>query len=191
MEREILEFKHQRDFESWIETHYTQSTGVWILIAKKGSGKQSITYAEALDVALCFGWIDGQKSAFDNLTWLQYFSKRKRKSIWSQVNRENIQRLTMAGRMRPSGLMAVEEAKESGQWESAYQPGKSREIPEDLERALNSNEKAKDFFESLDSRNRFSFVFRISTAKKADTRQKRLSEYIRMLENGEVFHPKR
>ena len=173
-----------------LEGHHTQVDGIWIRIAKKGVGLQSISYAEALDCALCFGWIDGQKAKHDENSWLQYFSKRRKNSIWSQVNRENIARLIESGRMRPPGEFAVEEAKKSGQWDSAYQPGKSREIPEDFEKALNSNEKAKDSFDSLDSQNRFSFAFRISTAKKAETRQKRLNEYIRMLENGEVFHPK-
>lgn len=191
MEREILSFNQQSDFETWLDTHYTQNSGIWILIAKKGTSRQSITYAEALDSALCFGWIDGQKASYDNSSWLQYFSKRKRKSIWSQVNRDNIQRLTEAGRMRSPGLAAVDEAKESGQWESAYQPTKSREIPEDLEKALNGNKRAREFFDSLGSQNRFAFVFRVLTAKKIETRQKRIEEYIHMMENGEVFYPKK
>jgi uncharacterized protein YdeI (YjbR/CyaY-like superfamily) len=186
-----LSFDQQSDFETWLETHHAQDTGIWILLAKKGTGRQSISYSEALDSALCFGWIDGQKASYDESSWLQYFSRRKRRSIWSQINRDNIQRLIETGRMRPAGLAAVDAAKDSGQWESAYQPTSSREIPEDLEKALNGNTKAREFFDSLGSQNRFAFVFRVSTAKKAETRKKRIEEYIRMMENGEVFYPKK
>ncbi len=190
VERNIIAFETPTEFEKWLEAHHTQDTGIWIKIAKKGNDRMSITYPEALDCALCFGWIDGQKAKFDENYWLQYFSKRRKNSIWSQINRENVKRLIETGRMRKSGESAIEEAKKSGQWEAAYQSTKSREIPEDFEKALNSNKKAKDFFDSLGSQNRFAFVFRISTAKKAETRQKRLNEFIRMLENGEVFYPK-
>lgn len=191
MERKILSFENSADFESWLEVHHNDDTGIWILIAKKGIDQQSISYAEALDCALCYGWIDGQKAKHDEYFWLQYFTKRKKKSIWSQINRENVGRLIELGRMRAPGELAVNEAKKSELWDSAYQPVKSRTIPEDLEKALSTNKKANDFFDSLGSQNRFAFVFRLSTAKKAETRQKRLSEYIRMLENGEVFHPKK
>jgi len=190
LERNIVSFEKPEDFEAWLEVHHPQDTGIWIQIAKKGTGRPSISYAEALDCALCFGWIDGQKAKHDENHWLQYFSKRKKNSIWSQINRENVGRLIELGRMRKPGELAVEEAKRSGQWDSAYQSSKNRAIPEDFEKALNTNKKAKEFFDSLGSQNRFAFVFRISTAKKVETRQKRLTEYIRMLENGEVFYPK-
>ncbi len=189
MEREIISFEQASDFEAWLADHHTQTTGIWICIAKKGSAQQSVTYAEALDCALCYGWIDGQKAKYDEVSWLQYFTKRKKNSIWSQVNQKNVERLIAEGRMQASGLEAIEQAKLSGQWDKAYQPVSSREIPEDLARALAQNSKAKDFFDSLGSQNRFAFVFRLSTAKRAETRLKRLNEYIRMMENGEVFYP--
>ncbi|NNM66423.1 MAG: bacteriocin-protection protein [Spirochaetales bacterium] len=191
MERTIMSFETAADFEAWLEAHETQATGIWLLISKKGAEKKSISYAEALECALCFGWIDGQKAKQDESNWLQYFSKRKKNSLWSQVNRDKANKLLELGRLRASGKSALEEAKKSGRWDAAYQPMKSREIPQDLERALNSNQRAKDFFESLSSQNRFSFVFRIATAKKPEIREKKLKEFLRMLENGEVFHPQK
>jgi uncharacterized protein YdeI (YjbR/CyaY-like superfamily) len=191
MERTIVAFETIVDFENWLKINHTQNFGVWIKIAKKESGKNSITYAEALDCALCFGWIDGQKSKLDDKYWLQYFTKRKKNSIWSQINREKIGRLIESGKMQKPGEIAIEDAKNSGQWDSAYQSMKNRSIPEDFEKALNGNKKAKDFFESLGSQNRFAFVFRISTAKKHETRQNRINESISMLEKGEVFYPKK
>ncbi len=191
MERKIILFEKTADLETWLEKNHTQITGIWIRIAKKGSGLRSVTYAEALDCALCWGWIDGQKAKHDENSWVQYFVRRKKNSIWSQVNQKNVERLTAEGRMQAPGAEAIEEAKRSGQWEAAYQPTSSREVPEDLEKALNENKKAKDFFESLGSQNRFAFIFRLTTAKKAETRLKRLNEFLGMLERGEVFYPKR
>jgi len=188
LERDIIPFKESAEFEAWLEDHHSQDSGIWIQIAKKGSGEESITYAQALDCALCYGWIDGQKAKLDDKYWLQYFTKRKKNSIWSQINRENVKRLIDSGRMRPPGESAIEEAKRSGQWEAAYQSVKSREIPEDFAKALNLNTRAKEFFETLGSQNRLAFVFRITTAKRPETRQRRIGEFIRMLENGDVFH---
>jgi uncharacterized protein YdeI (YjbR/CyaY-like superfamily) len=191
LEREIISFQRASDFEFWLEAHHTQATGIWIQIMKKGSGLPSITYQQALECALCFGWIDGQKAKQDGNSWLQYFSKRKKNSIWSQVNRKNSERLILEGRMQSPGAAAIEEAKRSGAWDAAYQPTRSREIPVELDEALAKSKKARDFFEALDSHNRFAFVFRVSTARKEETRLKRVNEYIRMMENREVFYPKK
>ena len=191
MERELAFFETTSAFELWLAEHHTQTTGIWIRIAKKNSAQRSITYAEALDCALCWGWIDGQKAKKDEDSWIQYFAKRKKKSLWSQVNQKNVERLAAEGRMKTPGAEAIEEAKRSGQWDAAYQPTRSRNVPEDLAKALSENKKAKEFFESLGSQNRFAFVFRLTTAKKPETRLKRLNEYLGMLERGEVFYPKK
>ena len=161
-----------------------------MVIAKRSSGAKSISYSEALDCALCFGWIDGQKNKHDENTWIQYFCKRKSNSIWSQVNKKKVESLLQEGRVRQPGLNAIELAKLGGQWDAAYQPTSSREIPPELEAALMQNKKAKDFFDSLNSQNRFAFVFRIITVKKEETKLRKVADFVRMLENGEVFYPK-
>jgi uncharacterized protein YdeI (YjbR/CyaY-like superfamily) len=189
--KEILEFQDPHSFESWLEAHHSQAAGIWILIAKKGSPRQTLSYAEALDCALCYGWIDGQKAKHDAESWLQYFTRRKKNSIWSQVNKANVERLVLEGRMKESGAAAVEEAKRSGQWDSAYQAISSRELPAELEQALARSRKARLFFEGLDSQNRYAFVFRVATAKKEETRLKRVDEFIRMMEHGEMFYPRK
>jgi uncharacterized protein YdeI (YjbR/CyaY-like superfamily) len=191
MDRVIVAFENAPQFEAWLEENHTQPTGIWLLIAKKASGRPSITYAQALECALCYGWIDGQKAKHDEGSWLQHFSRRKKDSIWSQVNQTNVARLIAEGRMQAQGLAAIEEAKQSGQWAAAYQPTKSREIPADLEVALAQSPKARAFFDTLGSQNRYAFVFRVSTAKRPETRAKRIVEFVQMMENGEVFYPKK
>jgi len=190
MDKEILAFTTPAEFETWLSAHHGLSAGVWLVISKKSSGRISITYAEALDRALCYGWIDGQKTKHDEGSWLQYFTRRKKTSLWSQVNKENVARLVLENRMREPGLAAIEEAKKSGQWDAAYQPTRSREIPPELEQALLASPKAQQFFDTLNSQNRFAFVFRVLTAKKPETKIKRVQEFIRMMEAGEVFYPK-
>jgi uncharacterized protein YdeI (YjbR/CyaY-like superfamily) len=189
LERTVLAFANPSEFETWLEENHEQASGVWLRLAKKGAGQASVTYAQALDAALCYGWIDGQKARLDEQAWLQYFARRKATSLWSQVNRGHIERLTVEGRMRPAGLAAVEAAKVSGQWQAAYQPTRSRELPPELEEALALSPRARAFFDTLTSQNRFAFVFRTATAKKPETRLRRVKEFIRMLENGEVFYP--
>ena len=191
MDRVIVSFANPREFESWLETNHTQPTGIWLLIAKKGSGKTSITYAQALDEALCYGWIDGQKAKHDEGTWIQYFTRRKKNSLWSQVNQKHVERLISQGKMRPPGIAAIEEAKLSGQWDAAYQPTRSREVPAELAEALAQHPQAQAFFETLDSQNRFAFVFRISTPKNPETRRNKAAQFVQMLENQEVFYPKK
>lgn len=191
MEREIISFANPAEFEAWLKENHTRTSGIWILHAKKGSERPSITYAEAVQCALCFGWIDGQKAKYDEQSWLQYFVKRKKNSIWSQINQKHVERLILEGRIQAPGLEAVEEAKRSGQWAAAYQPVSSREIPAELAKALADSPKAKAFFETLNSQNRFAFVFRVSSPKKEETRLKKVAECIRMLENGEMFYPQK
>jgi len=191
MEPELLEFSSAAAFETWLEVHGETSPTVGLVIAKKGSGRTTVTYGEAVESALCFGWIDGGKRKGDDETWVQWFSRRKPRSIWSQVNREKTDALTAAGRMRPSGLAAIEAAKRSGAWDAAYQPIRSREVPPELAQALAANPRAQAFFETLDSQNRFAVVFRSVNAKKEETRRSRIAKLVEMLERGEVIYPKK
>lgn len=189
-EPELFEFASAAEFEAWLEIHGATSPSIGLVVAKKGSGRTTVTYAEAVESALCFGWIDGGKRARDDSAWVQHFSRRKPRSIWSQINREKVAALTAAGRMRPSGLAAVEAAKRSGAWDAAYQPPRSREVPPELAQALDANPRAKAFFETLDSRNRFAIVFRSVNAKKEETRRKKIEQMVQMLERGEMIYPK-
>jgi uncharacterized protein YdeI (YjbR/CyaY-like superfamily) len=179
-------FSAPADFAAWIETRQG-AEGAWIRMARKGHA--GITYAQALDVALCWGWIDGQKRSGDDASWWQYFSPRKKGSVWSQINRGHVARLTEAGLMQPAGLAAVETAKASGEWERAYQGQSNREIPEELKQALDASPAARAFFETLNAQNRFAFVFRVSTPKKPETRWKKAAQFVEMMERGEVFYP--
>ena len=190
MDVEELLFETAVDFEKWLEVNADTSGTVGLRLSKKGSGHTTVSYAQAVEVALCFGWIDGQKRKLDQEFWVQYFSKRKSRSIWSQINREKAMKLVAEGRMRHSGVAAIEAAQANGQWQAAYQPTRSREIPEELAEALAKSPKAQEFFDSLDSANRFAFVFRSVTAKKEETRQKWIASFIAMMEKGETLHPR-
>jgi len=183
-----MEFKTAKIFETWLMKNHDKSNGLWLKISKKDSGKKTITYAEALDVALCYGWIDGQKKAHDEQAWLQRFCPRGAKSIWSKKNTEHIERLINEGRMKPEGLEAVEKAKADGRWEKAYDSPSKMTIPEDFLKELSKNKKAEAFFMGLSKTNLFSIGFRLQTAKKQETREKRMKEIIEMLEKGEKFH---
>lgn len=183
-----IEFKTAKTFETWLEKNHNNSDGIWLKIFKKDSGKKTITYAEALDVALCYGWIDGQKKAHDEQAWLQKFCPRSAKSIWSKINTGHVERLINEGRMRPTGLAAVEKAKAEGSWDKAYDSQSKMTIPEDFLKELRKNKKAEAFFKSLNKTNLFSIVFRLQTAKKQETREKRMKAIIEMLSNGEKFH---
>ena len=182
-----LPFASKKKFADWLAKEYDKSAGVWLKLAKKGSGIPSVTYQEALDVALCYGWIDGQKGSFDEKYFLQKFTPRRPKSIWSKINVEKVERLIASREMKPSGLKAVEAAKQDGRWAAAYASQKNISVPEDFQSALRKNTQAKSFFESLTSAKRYSFLFRIETAKKAETREKRISQFVEMLEKGETF----
>ena len=184
----IIEFKTTETFETWLLKNHDNSNGLWLKIFKKDSGIKTITYAQALEVALCYGWIDGQKKAYDEQAWLQKFCPRRAKSIWSKINIGHVERLINEGRMRPAGLKAVEKAKEDGSWERAYDSPNKMTIPEDFLKELNKNKKAEAFFLGLNKTNLFSIGFRLQTAKKQETREKRMKEIIEMLAKGEKFH---
>ena len=184
----IIEFKTSETFETWLEKNHNTSNGLWLKIFKKDSGEKTISYAEALDVALCYGWIDGQKQAYDEQAWLQKFCPRRAKSIWSKINIGHAERLINEGRMRSAGLKAIEKAKEDGSWEKAYDSQSKMTIPEDFLKELSKNKKAEAFFTGLNKTNLFSIGFRLQTAKKQETREKRMKEIIEMLAKGEKFH---
>ena len=184
----IIEFKTIETFETWLEKNHDNSNGLWLKIFKKESGKKTISYAEALDVALCYGWIDGQKQAYDEQAWLQKFCRRRAKSIWSKINIGHVERLINERRMRPAGLQTIEKAKADGSWEKAYDSPKKMIIPEDFLKELSKNKKAEAFFIGLNKTNLFSIGFRLQTAKKQETREKRMKDIIEMLANGEKFH---
>jgi uncharacterized protein YdeI (YjbR/CyaY-like superfamily) len=160
-------------------------------VPKKGSGRTSPTYAEALDAALCFGWIDGQKAPLDAAFYLQRFTPRGPRSIWSKRNREHVDRLTAAGRMRPAGLAEVERAKADGRWEAAYAGQATAEVPDDLRAALEAVPEAGALFAELDSANRYAILFRIGAVKRAETRARKIDEYVAMLARGETLYPRR
>jgi len=183
-----LPFESKKKFADWLAKQHDKSAGVWLKISKKATGIPSVTYAEALDVALCYGWIDSQKLGFDDQYFLQKFTPRGPKSIWSKINTEKVEKLIVSGEMKPSGLKAVEAAKQDGRWDAAYEGQKSISVPEDFQSALEKNKKAKAFFESLNSANRYAFLFRVTTAKKAETRAKRIRQFVEMLQRGEKFH---
>ena len=183
----ILPFESQQKFSDWLTEHHNQSEGLWLKLAKKGADIPSVTYDEAVESALCYGWIDGQKRGFDEKFWLQKFTPRRSKSIWSKINREKAERLIASGEMQPAGLAAVELAKQDGRWESAYDSQRTITVPEDFQAELDKNAKAKAFFGTLTSAKRYSFLFRIQTAKKPQTRERRIHQFIEMLQRGETF----
>lgn len=181
-------FASVKAWQSWLVKHYKTSNGVWLLLAKKNAEETTVTYAEALDVALCYGWIDGHKKAYDEEFWLQKFGPRKAKSIWSKKNIEHTERLIKDGKMKAAGFKAIEAAKANGTWQSAYDGQSNMTIPEDFLKALNKNIKARRFYNTLNRTNLFSVYFRLQTAKTAETRQKRIQLIIDMFAREEKFH---
>jgi uncharacterized protein YdeI (YjbR/CyaY-like superfamily) len=184
----ILLFESQAELEAWLEANHVDSTGLWLKIAKKGAGVTSVNYAEALELALCFGWIDSQKRGFDERHFLQRFTPRRPRGKWSLINREKAEGLIAAGAMRPAGLAEVEAAKADGRWDAAYAGQRTAEAPEDLQRELDRNEAAREFFAGLDSANRYAILYRLQEAKKPETRERRLRKFVAMLERGEKIH---
>ena len=184
----ILEFSRKSAWATWLAKNHAGSPGVWLRLAKKGSGLKSISRDEALESALCYGWIDGQARSEGDATWLQKFTPRGKRSIWSKKNRVNVQRLIESGEMRPAGLAEIERAREDGRWDAAYDSPKTISVPDDLQSVLDRNRKARAFFDKLDSRNRYAILFRIHTAKRADTRAKRIRDFVAMLSRGEKIH---
>ncbi|MEO6882864.1 MAG: YdeI/OmpD-associated family protein [Bacteroidia bacterium] len=185
----ILSFTTIKELNSWLAKHNTSSTGIWIRLFKKNSDDITITYSEALDVALCYGWIDGQKKPYDTKSWLQKFTPRRSKSIWSKRNREHIERLEKSGEMKAAGIKQVEAAKADGRWEQAYDSSSNMVVPADFLKELAKNKKTELFFKTLNKTNIYAIVWRLQTAKKPETRDKRMKAIIMMLTNGEKFHP--
>jgi len=184
----ILFFASQQGFADWLAENHDQADGLWLKLAKKGVDTPSVTYDKAVETALCYGWIDSQKKGFDASFWLQRFTPRKAKSIWSRANREKAEQLIESGQMQSAGLAAVELAKQNGRWDAAYDSQGTMTVPDDLLAELNKRPKAKAFFATLDSANRYAILFRLQTAKRAETRAKRMLQFVGMLERGEKIH---
>lgn len=181
-------FKTARDFASWLEKNHTRSTGIWARIARKGGGLKSMTYQEGLDVALCYGWIDALKRPEDEAAWLQRFVPRRRKSLWSRINRDKAVALIERGEMKPAGHAEIARAKSDGRWDAAYDSQSRASVPPELEAALSQRPRAKAFFDTLDRVNRYAIIWRIQTAMKPETRQRRLDTLLEMLEKGKTLH---
>lgn len=181
----IVPFASKKKWADWLAKQHDKSTGLWMKLAKKAIGVPSIIYEEAVDVALCYGWIDGQKKGFDDKYWLQKFTPRGAKSIWSKINTEKAERLIANGEMKPSGLKAIEAARADGRWEAAYASQKNISVPDDFQAALDRNKKAKRTFESLKSAERYSFLFRLHHLKRAEIRAQKIQRFVERLESGE------
>ena len=184
----VLSFVSQDGWEAWLDAEHATSDGVWVKFAKKGSGVETVVYAEALEVALCYGWIDSQVMSLDERFYLQKFTPRRSRSKWSRINREKIEQLTNAGRMKPAGLEQVGLAKADGRWDAAYASPSTIEVPEDLQKALDANPKAAEFFATLPGSNRYAVLYQLEDAKKPETRARRLEKFMGMLERGEKVY---
>jgi uncharacterized protein YdeI (YjbR/CyaY-like superfamily) len=185
----ILPFPSKAKWAAWLKKNHERSPGLWLKIAKKDSGVASVSYAEALEIALCYGWIDGQKGKFDDSFFLQRFTPRRPRSKWSKINCARATALIESGEMKPSGLREVERAKADGRWDAAYESQRSATVPDDLRRELNRNKEAARFFETLNSGNRYAILYRIQEAKKPETRARRIETFIQMLNEHKVIHP--
>ena len=182
-------FATAKSWRTWLAKNHATAPGLWLQFAKKGSGVRSVTYAEAVEAALCYGWIDGHAKRLDETHYLQRFTPRKRDSIWSQINRQKALALIEQGEMQPAGLAAIEQAKANGRWDSAYAGPKSAEVPPDLLAALKEKPKAEAFFAKLDRQNRYAILFRLGMTKSAQTRAVRVRKFVEMLERGEKLYP--
>jgi len=190
MERLILPFASAELWAAWLAEHHADSpAGVWLKIAKKGTGIATVTHAQALDEALCYGWIDGQRDSFDETWFLQRFTPRRPRSRWSQVNTEKVQALIVQDRMQAAGLREIEAAKADGRWANAYERQSRIQVPEDLQAAFDAHPGAAQFFATLDSQNRYSVLYRIHDAKRPQTRADRIAKFVAMLERGEKIYP--
>ena len=185
----VSEFHSRGAWEAWLAGNHEQSAGVWLKIAKKGAGAATVSYADALEIALCFGWIDGQKGALDDEYWLQRFTPRRPRSRWSRINREKAAELIAAGRMRPAGLREVDRAKADGRWDAAYHGQAAITVPPDLEAALAGNDAARAFFATLNGANRYAILYRIQDARRPETRARRIAAYVAMLAEHKTLHP--
>jgi uncharacterized protein YdeI (YjbR/CyaY-like superfamily) len=185
----LMSFPDAGAWESWLDAQHAISPGVWLQIARKGAAGPEFGYAEALTVALCFGWIDGQKGRLDDRHWRQRFTPRRPGSRWSRINVSRAEALIAGGRMRPAGLREVEAAKADGRWESAYAPQSAATVPDDLAAALAADERASVFFAGLDRANRYAILYRIADAKRPETRARRIATYVAMLSEHRKLHP--
>jgi uncharacterized protein YdeI (YjbR/CyaY-like superfamily) len=185
----VIAFETAGEWQHWLEEHQTEQAGVWLKLARAGSEIASVSRSDAFDIALCYGWIDGQARSLDEHYWLQRFTPRRPRSKWSQVNTRKVEELIAAGRMQPSGLREVERAKADGRWAAAYAPPSTATVPDDLQAALDANENARAFFATLDSRNRYAILHRIHDAKRLETRAKRIADFVTMLGEGRKIHP--
>ena len=185
----IVAFGSQQEWERWLAEHHATSKGVWLKIAKKDAGVETVSYAEALESALCYGWIDGQKRPYDDQFWLQRFTPRSPRSKWSRINRDKALALVEQGRMKPAGQAQIEQARRDGQWDAAYEAQSRAEVPDDLQRALDEHPAAQAFFATLDSRNRYAILYRLQDAKKPETRARRLDQFVAMLDEGKKLYP--
>lgn len=189
MTEEQVAFGSMGEWEKWLSANHEASDGLWLLIAKKDRGAETVSYPEALEAALCFGWIDGQKGPLDDVHWRQRFTPRRSRSKWSKINREKAEALISAGRMRPAGLREVERAKADGRWDAAYAGAKTAVVPPDLELALAENDEARAFFAMLSGANRYAILYRIDDAKRPQTRADRIAKFVAMLARHETIHP--
>ncbi len=187
MSEDIL-FQNKDAWHGWLQGHHKTSVGLWLRLAKKDADKKSISYAEAIEVALCWGWIDGQKKPLNEFFWLQKFTPRRPKSVWSKLNCEKIAVLMEQGAMQPSGMAEVDRAKADGRWNNAYAGSRTIQIPIDLQEAFNAAPKASAFFKTLNSQNRYSILFGVTTAVRLETRARRIAKFIVKLEKGEKPH---
>jgi uncharacterized protein YdeI (YjbR/CyaY-like superfamily) len=184
-----IHFASDADWEAWLDEHHAGADGVWVKIAKKGTGIDSVRYPEVLETAICFGWIDGRREGLDDTWFLQRFTPRTARSRWSRINRDKAERLIAEGRMRPRGLAETEAAQADGRWAAAYAGQRTIEIPEDLRRELDARPEAAAFFKTLSSQNRYAILYRLQDAKRPETRARRLAKFVAMLEAGETLHP--
>ena len=181
-------FKSAKAFEAWLKKHHATSDGLWLQIAKKGADQPSVTYPEAVEIALCWGWIDGQKKGLDDQHFLQRFTPRRARSIWSKINVEKVAALIEGGRMQPAGQAQIDAAKADGRWVQAYDSARTATVPGDLQAALDASPKAKKFFATVNASNRYAVLWRVQTAVKPETRAKRIAQLVEMLARGEVVH---
>ncbi|HLO91409.1 MAG: YdeI/OmpD-associated family protein [Chloroflexota bacterium] len=186
--QEIMEFETSELWELWLSGNFSKPEGIWLKIAKKGTGVTTVTYIEALEVALCYGWIDGQMKSVDNTYFVQKFTPRRTKSIWSKINTERVERLINEGRMKDPGYEQIEKAKADGRWDQAYGSSKNSSLPEDFLKVLKENKFAFEFFKSLNRTNLYAIYFRLETAKRPETREKRIKEIVEMLSQGKKYH---
>ena len=186
-EQPVHSFATPDELGAWLDKHAEESDGIWLKLAKKASGIPSVVYADAVEIALCHGWIDGQAKRLDDDHYLQRFTPRRARSKWSKINRQKAERLIAEGRMRPGGLREVERAKQDGRWDEAYDSATTATVPEDFKRALAAEPAARDFFERLGNTKRYSFLYRIEDAKRPETRAKRIAEYVALLREGKTL----